>query len=139
MWGEPKCTWKDGILFKRDTLSRTSIWIWMVKCLHACLECRKVQGSIPGSNWNFSFEMSIVSSLTYAFSYISVVGYLCGCCCVIAMYWCNSMEILLVLASLFVGSGSMSTNALMSVVVDLFPTSLRYASHFKFYVFWWVC
>ncbi|XP_069703386.1 synaptic vesicle glycoprotein 2B-like isoform X2 [Periplaneta americana] len=56
---------------------------------------------------------------------ILVLGYALNCFCVIGMYWCNSMEVLLVVASLFIGSGSMSSNALMSVVVDLFPTSLR--------------
>ncbi|KAJ9595019.1 hypothetical protein L9F63_013685, partial [Diploptera punctata] len=56
---------------------------------------------------------------------ILIIGYLGGCCCVVAMYWCNSMEILLVLSSLYIGSGSMSANALLSVVVDLFPTTLR--------------
>lgn len=56
---------------------------------------------------------------------ILVVGYVLSCCCVVSMYWCNSMEMLLVLASVYVGASSVSTNALMSVVVDLFPTSLR--------------
>ncbi|PNF37878.1 hypothetical protein B7P43_G07402 [Cryptotermes secundus] len=56
---------------------------------------------------------------------ILIAGYVLSCCCVVPMYWSNSMEGLLILASLFVGSGSMCFNALMSVVVDLFPTSLR--------------
>ncbi|KDR24109.1 synaptic vesicle glycoprotein 2B isoform X2 [Zootermopsis nevadensis] len=56
---------------------------------------------------------------------ILVVGYVVSCCCVVAMYWCNSMEVMLLLASLTVGSGSMCSHALISVVVDLFPTSLR--------------
>jgi hypothetical protein len=42
-----------------------------------------------------------------------------------AMYWLDSMETLLVLSSLFMGSGQMCVIALMSVIVDLFPTSLR--------------
>lgn len=56
---------------------------------------------------------------------ILIAGYVLSCCCVVPMYWSNSMEGLLVLASLFVGSGSMCFNALISVVVDIFPTSLR--------------
>jgi len=35
------------------------------------------------------------------------------------------MEMLLVLASVFVGAGLVCTNTVMSVAVDLFPTSLR--------------
>jgi hypothetical protein len=56
---------------------------------------------------------------------LAVAGYVLSCCCVVPMYWSSSMEGLLVLASLFVGSGSMCLNVLLSVVVDVFPTSLR--------------
>jgi hypothetical protein len=56
---------------------------------------------------------------------LAVAGYVLSCCCVVSMYWSKNMEGMLVLASLFVGSGSVCFNALMSVVVDLFPTSLR--------------
>ncbi|PSN56139.1 hypothetical protein C0J52_03326 [Blattella germanica] len=63
------------------------------------------------------FNMSASSIITcVGKKKILVVGYLLSAGCVVAMYWSMNMEMLLVLASLFVGSGSMCTNALMSVV-----------------------
>lgn len=42
-----------------------------------------------------------------------------------SMYFAQSSEVTLAISAIFIGLGSISINVILSVVVDLFPTSLR--------------
>ncbi|XP_045461406.1 synaptic vesicle glycoprotein 2B-like isoform X2 [Harmonia axyridis] len=55
---------------------------------------------------------------------IFILGFSSGLCGY-SMYFAQSSEATLVISSLFIGLGSISINVILSVVVDLFPTSLR--------------
>lgn len=56
---------------------------------------------------------------------IAVIIYFLGGTVCMSMYWATSSDMMLGITSVYVTLISVSSTAVVSVVVDLFPTSLR--------------
>lgn len=56
---------------------------------------------------------------------VSVYGLSIAGCCGLGLYWANSLLVTVILSSCYVSIGSICSTALIGVIVNMFPTSLR--------------
>ncbi|XP_069675521.1 synaptic vesicle glycoprotein 2A-like isoform X2 [Periplaneta americana] len=72
--------------------------------------------------WNLSANMIVGY---FCKKNVLKFGYVLCACCMASMYWSINMEIVLALSSIFIGCNQMVIIALLSTVVELFPTNMR--------------
>nr|CAD7578183.1 unnamed protein product [Timema californicum] len=116
----------SGGLFPIPTL--TPFFIFTTGCIWTTASYSKTDKSSSDKDYYYVIEflLTLVVEHSTFIGDILIIGFMISGLCGISIYWSRNTNVTIAVIATFLAASSVCGKALISVVVDLFPTSLRY-------------